>query len=199
VVDGMVENSDKFKINVVRTSFAHFLYNRKIDDNLGKYNINTVFSSGLVITKDDKIILGKMGKHTSRAGILQFSGGGLENGDLREDGIFDMRHSLEKEIKEELGIDLRDKKRIKQTKFYCTKVGGNGNIAIIYRVDLEETIDEFKQRYNLFVTNLQKNKKAEFDEIVAVSKDRKIIEEFIDKNINKMVDYMPNVLLEIVK
>ncbi len=199
-LDEVIENKNKFEISVLKTNFAHLLYNRKVEHDLDKYNVNTVFSSGLVITRDNKIILGKMGEQTSLAGKLQFSGGGLEFGDLGKDGIFDMRHSLNKELGEELGINVFDKDYVEQMNFYCIKSGGNENIAIVYKINLKNSSEAFLQKYKLFTEQLNKNNiLPEFEEIVFVSMKTNNIEEFIKNNKNEIADYISGVLRSVVK
>jgi 8-oxo-dGTP pyrophosphatase MutT (NUDIX family) len=162
--------------------------------------VYTVFSSGLVVTSDDKIVLGKMAQHTSRAGKMQLSGGGLEYGDLDENSIFDMKHSLSKEIEEELGIDINDNDLINYVKFHCLKSGGNGNIAVVYQIDLKLSAKEFLQKYILFTEQLnQKNILSEFEKIIFVSATESDIEKFAKKNKNKIADYIPGVLASVAK
>ncbi len=199
MLDEIVKGDEVIKIIVQKTNFAHFLYNRKVDSELGKYNINTVFSSALVVTKDNKIIVGAMSEHTSRAGILQLPGGGLEDGDLDKNNIFDMKHSMQKELMEELGIDSDDDNRVGQIKFHCIKKGNNGNIAVVYLVQLKETSEEFLQKYNIFTQKLKENGEIpEFKNIIFIEQNKKDIEKFIKINEEKLADYMSAVLRSLV-
>ncbi len=199
MLDEIVKGNEVIKIIVQKTNFAHFLYNREVDSNLGQYNIHTVFASALIITADDRIIVGKMGEHTSRAGKYQFSGGGLEDGDIKN-GICDMKHSMQKELMEELGIDSDDNNRVEQIKFYCIKKGNNGNIAVIYLVKLKEIAEEFLQKYNLFTQELKENGKLpEFEKIIYIKQNKKDIEKFIKINEKNLAGYMSAVLRSIIK
>ncbi len=187
------------EIIVQKTNFAHFLYNRKVDSELGKYNVYTVFSSALVITKDNKMIVGSMGEHTARAGILQLPGGKLEDGDSDKNNIFDMKHSMQKELIEELGIDSGDNDRVEQIKFHCIKKGSNGNIVVVYSVKLKETSEEFLQKYNSFTQKLKENGELpEFEKIIHIKQNKKDIEKFIKINEEKLADYMSAVLRSLV-
>ncbi len=193
------EKKDGIKILMLRTSFAHYLYARKSEKDLGVYSLKTVFSSCLIITNDEKILLGKMGKHTSLAGRYQLIGGGLDDNDLK-DNIFDMKHSAIKELNEELGIDAGNKHIVRKMKIAYLKTGGNNNIAIIYKVMLNKTADEFFKYYKKFEKRLQaKNELPEFAEVIALPMEKMSIENFISKNKNIMAEYLPKVLLQTVK
>jgi 8-oxo-dGTP pyrophosphatase MutT (NUDIX family) len=191
--------SDELEITIQRTNFAHFLYTRNIERRLGKYRLRTVFSACLILTKDNKIIFGKMGEHTSLAGRYQLVGGGLDNNDL-EENIFDMKHSATKELGEELGVDASDRSVVKKFKVAYLKTGGSEDVAIIYKVIFKKTTQEFLEHYKKFAKDLQENGETpEFSEIVALAQNKKAVKEFIGENKDKMANYLPAVLQQIIE
>lgn len=194
-LDKIITDKDVTKIIVKETTFAHFLYNRSINGGLGKYEVKTVFATGLVMTSDNKIVLGKMAKHTSRAGKVQLSGGGLEKGDLGENGIFNMKHSVRKEVNEELGLNCQDKQRVKNFNYYCTVAGDGENVAIVYKIQLLEKADDFLQRYNKFLNELKnKKEKAEFENIIFLNRNSNDTKFFIEKNRLNFASYLEELL-----
>ena len=193
------QKKDNIKIILEKTNFAHFLYTRNIERKLGKYRLRTVFASCLVLTSDNKIIFGKMGEHTSLAGRYQLVGGGLDSNDLRGD-IFDMKHSAVKELGEELGIDTRDRDIVKKIEVAYLKTGGSEDVAVIYRVLLNKTSKEFLNYYKKFAKGLRiKCEKPEFSEIVVLSQTAVAVEKFIQKNRDRMANYLPVVLDQFIK
>ncbi len=191
--------NNKISVIMERTNFAHFLYTRNIERKLGKYKLRTVFSACLILTKDNKIIFGKMGEHTSLAGRYQLVGGGLDNNDL-EENIFDMKHSATKELGEELGVDASDRNVVKKFKVAYLKTGGSEDVAIIYKVIFKKTTQEFLEYYKKFAKDLQENGETpEFSEVVALAQNKKAVEEFIGENKDKMANYLPAVLQQIVE
>ncbi len=190
------KSGDKITITVRKTNFAHYLYNRKVDSNLGKYNLRTAFASCLLLTKDNKIIFGKIGAHTSLAGRYQLIGGGLNSDDLNRD-VFDMKHSVIREVNEELGINLNDKNLVKSFMPAYLKTGGNGNVAVVYKVLLNKSAEEILADYEKFVKKLKKVKELpEFSKIVFLSRNGKEVKKFINENEKIMAEYLPLVLLK---
>ena len=193
------QKNSEISITIQKTNFAHFLYTRNVERKLGKYRLRTVFASCLVITSDDKIILGKMGEHTSLAGRYQLVGGGLDNNDLKGD-IFDMKHSAVKELGEELGISASNKDIVRKFKVAYLKTGGSGDVAIIYKVELNKTAEELLKQHKKFEKDLKKKGETpEFSEVIALPQNRKAIEKFINDNKDTIANYLPAVLQRVVK
>lgn len=181
---------DCIEILVEKTDYAHYLYCQNIDT-LGEYGVHIIHTAVLVETSDDKTIFGRMGEHTSRSGIYQLCGGGIDNDDLKDD-VFDFEHNIEKELQEELGIDIGDKQRIKLFDLAYFKEGGSTDkMTVVYRVVLNETSAEFMKRYNDFVLQLQKNgEQPEFDEIIVLDKNRRAFSHFLNQKDIKLDEYM---------
>jgi len=181
---------DRIEILVEKTDYAHYLYSQNIG-NLGEYAVHIIHTAVLVDTKDNKTIFGKMGEQTSRSGVCQLCGGGIDNDDLQGD-IFDFEHNIKKELKEELGIDTEDTQRIKSFELAYFKEGGpTDKMTVMYRVVLNETSIEFTKRYEDFALQLEKNgEKPEFGEIIILDKNKKSFTEFLDQPDIKLDEYI---------
>lgn len=181
---------DRIEILVEKTDYAHYLYSQNIG-NLDIYAVHIIHTASLVETSDGKIIFGKMGKQTSRSGICQLCGGGIDNDDLRGD-IFDFEHNIKKELTEELGIDTEDTQRIKSFELAYLKEGGpTDKMTVVYRVVLNETSVEFTKRYEDFVLQLEKNgENPEFGEIIVLDKNKESFAQFLYQHDIKLDEYM---------
>jgi hypothetical protein len=95
------ETDERIDIELAETDYAHYLYSHQVGG-LGKYTVRIIHSATLVITADNKMIFGSMGAHTSRPGVIQCCGGGIDHDDIT-DGVVDIEHNTAKELAEELG------------------------------------------------------------------------------------------------
>lgn len=174
------------------------MYCQNVDADLAGHGTRVVFTACLVETADGGLILGKMGKHTARAGIFQLSGGGVDNSDIFN-GRFDLQGNISKELREELGIDIQDKTRVRDFYAAYLKQGGITNkIAVVYRAQLFETADKFLEKYKMFVRELNKKyQMSEFDDVVAVECSKEGVERFLIKHRSMCDEYVPPLLQHI--
>ena len=185
------KENDISHILVEKTDYAHYLFCQNIDQEMGGYGVNVIFTACLVETMDNRIIFGKMGKHTARAGIYQLVGGGIDASDIKY-GIFDLKNSIVKELREEVNIDANNHNRVKYFDAKYIKQGGKTKkIAIVFKIQLNETSEEFLEKYNNFAKNLrQKNEMPEFEKIIALEKSAEEIENFFTKHRKECDEYM---------
>jgi 8-oxo-dGTP pyrophosphatase MutT (NUDIX family) len=181
---------DRLEILVEKTDYAHYLYCQNIDT-LEEYGVHIIHTAALVETSDNKTLFGKMGEHTSRAGIYQLCGGGIDNDDLK-DGVFDFEHNITKELQEELGIDVNDKQRVGTFELAYLKEGGpTDKMTVVYRVILNETSEQCMAQYDAFVRQLQANGETEeFGEIVALDRNKISFDNFFNQEGIKLDEYM---------
>jgi len=184
------ETKDTIEVLVEKTDYAHYLYCQNVDD-LGEYGVHIIHTAVLVETLDGKTIFGRMGEQTSRAGVHQLCGGGIDNDDLTGN-VFDFEHNIKKELEEELGINVGDKQRIRTFAPAYFKEGGPTNkMTVVYRVKLNETGDEFSKKYDKFVAHLQENgEQPEFGKIIILDKNKEIIISFFAQENIKFDGYM---------
>lgn len=189
------EKDDVHNILVEKTDYAHYLYCQNIDPDMDGYGIRVIFNSCFVETSDNKTIFGKMGEHTARAGIYQLAGGGIGNSDIKN-GIFDLRGNIANELREELGIDIGDIERVKEFgEVYIKQGGKTKKIAVVFRVRLCQTADEFMEKYNTFMMDLKKNgEDPEFGAIVILDKSSENIYDFFNVHRNECDEYMEPLL-----
>lgn len=190
------EKRDAYEIFMKKTDYAHYLYCHNIDREMGGYGTRVVFTACLVETSDKKIVFGKMGEHTARAGLYQLAGGGIDDVDLK-DGIFDLKQNISREIVEELGLDLNDHACIKNfSENFLIQGGKSQSTAIIYHLELNRTSEEFLGKYDSFIEELkQRNENPEFHSIVFLEKSKVKVDQFFEKNRENCAEYMEPLLV----
>lgn len=189
------EEKKEIRIDFVLTDYAHYLYS----SNVGlpkKYACKNVHTSCLIETTDNVLIFGRMGKNTSRAGIIQCIGGGLDEEDIFGKKI-DLKHNMEKELFEEVGIDSRDEKMVDSLSHEYIKHSQKINsVAMIFILKLKITAKQFKKHYAKFKKELKKKKMLpEFGELIYLPKERKALENFLQTESNSLPDHYMEVLL----
>lgn len=189
-VTGKREMDEAIEVEVEKTDYAHYLFCQNVED-LGEFGVRIIHTAVLVDTNDGKTVIGRMGEQTARAGIHQLCGGGLDNGDLRE-GFFDLEHNIKKELAEELGIDADDNVRVKNFSTAYLKEGGpTDKISVIYRVELDESAEEFRANYSKFADDLrEKGELPEFGELLIMDRNGKELADLIAREDVKMDEYM---------
>lgn len=184
----VIENA--VNIVVEKTDYAHYLYcqNKK---SLNENGVHIIHTAVLVETSDDYYLFGEMGHQTSRHGILQLCGGGIDNDDLKGE-YFDLKHNIAKELQEELDIDVTDTSRITYfDEVYLKEGGPTDKMTVIFRVVLTDTKEEFLERYDIFVEDLRaKGENPEFGEIVALKKDKQAVAHFFSQENLILDEYM---------
>lgn len=181
---------DVVNILVEKTDYAHYLYCQN-KEFLDENNVHIIHTAVLVETSDGYSIFGEMGPQTSRHGIIQLCGGGIDNDDL-EGEYFDFKHNITKELQEELGIDVSDISRVTYfDEAYLKEGGPTDKMTVIFKVVLSETKEEFLEKYNFFVEHLRKNNEdPEFGKIIALKKDKQEITGFFAQENLVLDEYM---------
>jgi hypothetical protein len=130
-VRSVEDTAGDMAVRLAETNYAHYLYSHQIGD-LGEHTVRIIHSSALVITSDDKLVFGAMAEHTSRPGIIQCVGGGIDHNDIRG-GIVDIEHNTANELNEELGIDPYDTSLVESFSATYLKFGGpTDKMTVIY-------------------------------------------------------------------
>jgi 8-oxo-dGTP pyrophosphatase MutT (NUDIX family) len=181
---------ESVSILVEKTDYAHYLYCQN-KESLEENGVHIIHTAVLVETSDEYYIFGEMGPQTSRHGIIQLCGGGIDNGDLRGE-YFDFKHNIIKELQEELDIDAEDTARVSYfDEAYLKEGGPTDKMTVIFRVVLHETKDKFLEKYNVFVEGLKEiNEDPEFGKIIALKNDKKEIIEFFSQENLILDEYM---------
>ena len=195
IVD-MQFNADELIVHLAETNYAHHLYTAKVGD-LGEYNNRSIHPTTMVVTSDNKLIFGKMGKHTGRAGLIQCCGGGLDFKDVDDDGIVNITGTAGRELAEELGIDVHDPTQVKSLEpRYLTRGGHENKMALVHIVQMAITGEQCMQNYQKF---LQTESQPEFDEVYCIDRDQKTAQDFIAKNHASMSEEFQVILERVVQ
>jgi hypothetical protein len=190
-----IEDKDGvLRIELGFSDYAHYLFTQRIglDTEHACKNLHT---SCLIETADNKLVFGKMGEHTAIAGTIQCVGGGLDNDDVRGNEV-DLENNIIKELTEEAGIDVRDKSLVDKFEMKYLRFSLSQNkVAAIFVLKLKIDSEEFKKHYEKFEKQCkERGEKAEFDEMVYLSKDKTKIESFIQKEMDLLDHYMEDLL-----
>jgi hypothetical protein len=198
-VTSVEDTSEGMEVKLAQTDYVHYLYSLHIG-NLGIHTVRIIHPATLVTTSDDKLVFGSMGSHTSRPGIIQCCGGGIDPDDIK-DGQVDIGHNVAKELKEELGIDPSDKHTVDAFGPALLKTGGpTGKMTVIYTLLSKQTNTSFLQSYKAFTKELKaKGKEPEFGRIYCLPATSRAVEAFIQKHENSLNEYMPALLRHVVR
>jgi 8-oxo-dGTP pyrophosphatase MutT (NUDIX family) len=182
--------NDNMTVTLAETDYAHYLYSQQVG-HLEDYAVRVIHSAALVITGDNKFIFGSMGGHTSRPGIIQCAGGGIDHDDI-EDDIVDIEHNTARELAEELGIDVYDKSRVAAFYPAYLKSGGpTGKMTVAYVLRIKQTADQFMGDYDKFARTLvASNEEPEFGELFCLDNSQEAVDEFITKYGERLNEYM---------
>ncbi|MBU3143782.1 hypothetical protein [Clostridium sp. CF012] len=98
----------------------------------------------MIKTNDNKFAIGEMNEGTAFPFKLHYVGGGIDKSDIKG-SILDLKHNIKKEIFEEIGIEVENKRIMKSLKPCYLKSGGLSNfISAIYILELLINEDELK-------------------------------------------------------
>lgn len=190
------ETGDKIDIELAETDYAHYLYSHQVGG-LGEFTVRIIHSATLVITTDNKMIFGAMGEHTSRPGIIQCCGGGIDHNDIT-DGVVDIEHNTVEELGEELSLNPYDKNLVDDFHPAYLKTGGpTGKMTLAYVLRIKLTGSQFLKHYEEFAKKLKDDsQEPEFGQIFCIDTEKKTIQAFIDEHEDKLNEYM-SVLLRV--
>lgn len=183
-------NDNCIDVKLDISNYAHYSYtlNREYS---AKNPCRIVAVGGLIITSDNKILMGKMGKNTSFPGIIQCIGGGISKSDFRK-GVLVPSLTLQREVSEELGIDEIGK-YIDCRQNYIIVRKNMELLGIIFRIDIPLYSMQITELFSKF----KKSKKydGELENLVFVNNTKSGIEDFCYKS-NHKVDYLTELLCD---
>lgn len=184
------DTPEAIEIVMAPTKFATSLYSMNHDD-MEEYAHKVFHSACLVITSDNKLVVGEMGKDTARGGSICCSGGSIDRGDIRGESI-DLDYSTTHELQEELGIDPYGEHAISYKPAYI-KTGGLNNITtVLYELRLDIDSKTLAANYEAFAAELAKNnEEIEFGQLFYVDNTPKAVERFIAEHGLALDAYIP--------
>lgn len=104
------------------------------------------FANSVLISKDNALIVIRMGKHTASPNLVTFAAGSFEAEDL-VDGRVDVDANMIREVREETGILLSSSQRESGYLLFSN----NGATAIMRRYWLDDTAENVAQMIDAFV------------------------------------------------
>lgn len=188
------QTPEKLEITVAKTDYKHYLYT--MHHPTCDHPCKVIYSCTSVITKDNHIAFGRMNQMTSTPGRLQFTGGGLEESDLR-DSIFDIEENISRELKEEMGLDIHSPRTRSFLPKFIKHKGSHDFWAVMYELSLDITAEELHEHFlshNQYL--LENGQQPEFDEFLLVPLEKEAVEAFLQNERAPMVDYLAEALLK---
>ena len=172
-VDEYKTEGNSIVINCKKSNYAHYLYDERIGLSK-KYACNSLVAGCLLETSDNYYIVGELASDTSFPHCMQISGGNADKNDIK-DGKIDIFNTIIRECKEELNIDLEDKKIIEYFQLkYMTFPNESVHTYIIFaKGKLNMTRVQMQEYYEQYLKYLKENKlEVEFERIHFIKKDR---------------------------
>jgi 8-oxo-dGTP pyrophosphatase MutT (NUDIX family) len=99
-----VVSNGVFEGDYLETDYASFIAWRQWGGHAG---VRDCFSAAALVSSDGAVLLGEMAPHTANAGKIYFPSGTPDPSDI-VDGQVDLAGSVERELKEETGLDIAD-------------------------------------------------------------------------------------------
>ncbi len=194
-VESVNETEEYLEMIIVKSTYAHYLYDERIGIEEEKYKCYSPWGGILIITKDNYIVVGEMNKNTSVPYCLQISGGGIDVLDIK-DGKIDIISNIKRELKEELNLNLEDIDYKIEFMEYPTKIRNAYGFLSIGKIDM--TKDELNKHFKEYIEYLIKNNlEIEFNSLKFLKKEN-ALEEF-DKLTNHKRPYLRDLIKEAIK
>lgn len=191
-VETIKETNDKIEILLVKSNYAHYLYDERIGIQEEKYRCYTPWGGILLQTKDNYFVVGEMNKTTSIPQCLQIPGGGIDIADI-QDGIINIDSNIKRELKEEININLDDVDyKLKYIEYPNKNRNAYGFIAF---GKLNKTKEELEKHFEEYKEYLIENKlELEFNRLVFLNKENALEE--LDSMDNPKRPYLRELIKE---
>lgn len=189
-VEKINETQEKIELLVVKTNYAHYLYDERIGIKDGRYKCYCPFGAILIQTKDNYLVIGEMNQTTSVPYCLQLPGGGIDKTDI-ENGKINIIANINREVKEELNIDIEDiDYKIEFIEYPDETRNAYGLLAL---AKLNQTKEELEKNYERYKSYLIENKlEVELNRLVFLNKENAVEE--LDSMNNPKRPYLRDLL-----
>ena len=192
-VEKCVKENNEIIITCKKTNYSHYLYDERIV--LPKeYACSSLVASCLLETSDNYYIVGELAENTSFPHCMQISGGSADNDDIKNNQI-DIQNTIIRECKEELNIDLQDKKQVEnfEIKYIYLPNDKIHTYILFAKGKLKMTKDEMNDYYERYFKYLKENNlEIEFGKIHFIKKGKTTEE--LEKLKNPKRDYLESLL-----
>lgn len=168
------ETENAIKLYIQKTDYAHYLFDERVGIE-GKYSCYNLHAGILLETKDNYYIVGEMSETTSYPKGLQISGGNVDKNDITLEGKINIEGAIARELKEELNIELYDKKIVEEYHIQYMEIpeGKRHSYGPIMKGKINISAQEMQKRYNNYKEQLeQKGEQAEFSKLYFIPKEQ---------------------------
>lgn len=194
-VESIIETKQNIEMLIVKSNYAHYLYNERIGIKEENYRCCSPWGGILLLTKDDYFVIGEMDNTTSIPYCLQISGGGIDVADI-QNGIINIDLNIKRELKEELNLNLDDIDYKLEFIEYPSKTRNAYGFLAIGKIN--QTRDELKQHFKEYKEYLIKNNlEVEFNKLIFLKREN-ALQEF-DELSNYKRPYLRDLIKEAVK
>ncbi len=195
IVEKVKETEKNIEMLVVKSNYAHYLYDERIGITKEEYRCCSPWGGILLLTKDDYFVIGEMNSTTSVPYGLQISGGGIDSTDI-ENGVINIESNIKRELKEELNLKLDDiDYKIEFIEYPSKTRNAYGFIAI---GKINQTKDELNQNFKQYKEYLiNNNLELEFNKLIFLKKQTAVQE--LDKLPNYKRPYLRDLIKEAEK
>lgn len=166
-VTNLEDTEKEVIIECKKSNYAHYLYGERIGLPV-QYECKNLSAGALIETSDHYYLVGELDETTSYPHMLQVSGGGVDNADVKEERA-DIIKTILREVMEEINIDLEDKSIVSSfdTKYmYITEKNEQPGIQIFAKANLNMTAGELQEHYKTYLAYLRENElEVEFGKI----------------------------------
>ena len=190
-VSEILEDESIVKCILKETDYAHYMYGNNVNT---KYRCKNCWSGFVIETIDGFYVLGETNIKTELPLELHLIGGCLDNNDICGTNI-NIFNTATRELIEEMGIDIDDRKIVKNvSEKYIISGGKRKSVGIIYKLYLKISKQELEDFYKSFIKKLEKNnEEIEISRLVFVKKDKKELQSFRVSKYN-YIEYIPDIL-----
>ena len=149
---------DKVEIICKKSDYAHYLYGERIGCP-NEYECKNLSAGCLLETIDGYYIVGELDDNTSYPTMLQVTGGGIDKTDIVGEKI-EVEQTIIREAREELNIDLKDKKSILYNKIsymYVSEDNEQPGVQLFSKAKIKMTVKEIQNYFNNYYKYLKEN------------------------------------------
>ena len=149
---------DKVEIICKKSDYAHYLYGERIGCP-NEYECKNLSAGCLLETIDGYYIVGELDDNTSYPTMLQVTGGGIDKTDIVGENI-EIEQTIIREAREELNIDLKDKKSILYNKIsymYVSEDNEQPGVQLFSKAKIKMTVKEIQNYFNNYYKYLKEN------------------------------------------
>lgn len=149
---------DKVKIICKKSDYAHYLYGEKVGCPK-EYECKNLSAGCLLETGDGYYIIGELDDSTSYPNMLQVTGGGIDEKDIVGENI-EIEQTIIREAREELNIDLNDKKSILYNKIsyiYVSEDNEQPGVQLFSKAKTKMTAEDMRKYFESYYKYLKEN------------------------------------------